>query len=346
MKADKIDRTKVLAELSKHSHPLDKHCEALYNIVTGQVAPDGVNVIKAAAIGEQMAATFKKGLPQSFYKPISTPIKTMALLKKVGKNKESSIALDLESYFLRILTVSQQRDVDLKELFKFEMCSIPPSLIDEYGCLRKGQKAPIVKHLGRNETSQSLPDTVIVDGQQLVYHVHWPCGGNASVLAASMNSRLDRYSSKVVLVFDKYKDSSAKDHERTRRGGADSAKFNLEMNTLLPKRDIIMKNNHNKVQLTRILSTFSMGSNVQIENKFDEQFGHDEADITMISYVLDAYDKGAAIIRVLSDDTDVFVLLVYWCYKRQMKAMVQMEKWDGTILFINETCCIESVDEE
>ena len=141
-----------------------------------------------------------------------------------------------------------------------------------------------------------------------------------------MKSRLDRYSSKVVLVFDKYKDSSAKDHERTCRGGADSAKFNLEMNTLLPKRDIIMKNNHNKVQLTRILSTFSMGSNVQIENKFDEQFGHDEADITMISYVLDAYDKGAAIIRVLSDDTDVFVRLVYWCYKRQMKAMVQMEK--------------------
>ena len=55
-----------------------------------------------------------------------------------------------------------------------------------------------MKHLGRNETSQSLPDTVIVDGQQLVYHVHWPCGGNASVLAASMKSRLDRYSSKVV----------------------------------------------------------------------------------------------------------------------------------------------------
>ena len=97
-------------------------------------------MIKAAAIGKQMAATFKNGLLQSFYKPISTPIKTMALLKKVGKNKESSIALDLESYFLRILTVSQQRDVDLKELFKFEMCSIPPSLIDEYGCLRKGKK--------------------------------------------------------------------------------------------------------------------------------------------------------------------------------------------------------------
>ena len=60
-----------------------------------------------------------------------------------------------------------------------------------------------------------------------------------------------------------------------------------------------MKNNHNKVQLTRVLSAFSMGSNVQIESKFDEQFGHDEADITMISYVLDAYDKGSAIIRVL-----------------------------------------------
>ena len=39
---------------------------------------------------------------------------------------------------------------------------------------------------------------------------------------------------------------------------------------------------------------------------------HEEADITLISYMLQAVETGAPIVRILSDDTDVFVLLVYW----------------------------------
>ena len=43
-------------------------------------------------------------------------------------------------------------------------------------------------------------------------------------------------------------------------------------------------------------------------------------------------------IRVLSDDTDVFILLVYWVYLEGLQCMVQMEQWDGTVLDINATC--------
>ncbi len=43
---------------------------------------------------------------------------------------------------------------------------------------------------------------------------------------------------------------------------------------------------------------------------------------------------------VLSDDTDVFVLLVYWVYQADLELLckVQMERWDGTVLNINATC--------
>ena len=70
----------------------------------------------------------------------------------------------------------------------------------------------------------------------------------------------------------------------------------------------------------------------------DGAFDHDEADITMISYVLEAANSGKRIIRVLSDDTDVFVLLVYWVYRAELECKVQMERWDGTVLDINATC--------
>ena len=64
---------------------------------------------------------------------------------------------------------------------------------------------------------------------------------------------------------------------------------------------------------------------------------HDEADISLISYMLHAASAGAEIVRILSDDTDVFVLLVYWCWKRRVSCRVQMEKWDGSVLDINAT---------
>lgn len=43
-------------------------------------------------------------------------------------------------------------------------------------------------------------------------------------------------------------------------------------------------------------------------------------------------------IRVLSDDTDIFVLPVYWVYKASIMATVQVENWQGKVLSINATC--------
>ena len=48
-----------------------------------------------------------------------------------------------------------------------------------------------------------------------------------------------------------------------------------------------------------------------METPDDGTFSHDEADVTMISYVFEAASRGKRVIRVLSDDTDVFLLLVY-----------------------------------
>ena len=44
------------------------------------------------------------------------------------------------------------------------------------------------------------------------------------------------------------------------------------------------------------------------------------------------------VIRVVSDDTDVFVLLIYWVHRAALQCKVQMEGWNGTVLDINATC--------
>ena len=64
---------------------------------------------------------------------------------------------------------------------------------------------------------------------------------------------------------------------------------------------------------------------------------HEEADITLISYMLQAAGARALTIHILCDDTDVFVLLVWGAWKADVQSAVQMEKWDGIILDINAT---------
>ena len=89
--------------------------------------------------------------------------------------------------------------------------------------------------------------------------------------------------------------------------------------------------------LANVLSTFNLGDNVTLESVEDGFFGHDEADITIISYVLHAAQSGKGVVRILCDDTDVFVLLVYWVFRKDLRCKVQMERWDGTIIVTNPT---------
>ena len=50
--------------------------------------------------------------------------------------------------------------------------------------------------------------------------------------------------------------------------------------------------------------------------------------LTTFFYLIDAANSGKSMIRVLSEDTDEFVLLVGWKYREEMECKVQMERWD------------------
>ncbi len=59
------------------------------------------------------------------------------------------------------------------------------------------------------------------------------------------------------------------------------------------------------------MATFNVGCNLTMDSYNDCAFDHDEADLTIISYVLDATRHVKSIVQIVSDDTDVFLLLVY-----------------------------------
>ena len=120
--------------------------------------------------------------------------------------------------------MGQQRSIDIADVFQFELSPVPPALIDEYGCLRKVDKAVLVKSLSVSAMTPCAPNVVLVDAGQLLYYVVWPVSGTTGDLAASFGTRLAHYPpvSKQIILFDRYDQyaPSAKDHERTRRGRA------------------------------------------------------------------------------------------------------------------------------
>ncbi len=57
----------------------------------------------------------------------------------------------------------------------------------------------------------------------------------------------------------------------------------------------------------------------------------------MIAYLLQAAEGAKSVIRILTDDTDVFVLMVW---KIQLHSAVQLERWNGVVIDINATCLL------
>ena len=337
---DSHDRDLIFAKVGTYPHPLEDNRPHLYNPVTGQIASPEVNVADSIEIGEKMEREFVASLPDGFYNAISSPIKTMFALKGQAKGTKNRPVVDLETIFLRLLMIGQQRKIELGPLFAYELCAVPPALIDGQGCLRKGNKSSLVKRLGVVDISPKPADTLIVDVSQLFYHMIWPHGGIPSDLVASIEERLGNYpdATMKIVVFDKYQDISAKDHERMHRANEVVIDYDFSITSHLPKRDVIMKSKSNKQKLASVLATFNLGETVRMETLDDGMFGHDEADVTMVSFVLQAAQSGQNTIRVLSDDTDVFVLLVYWVNRADLQCKVQMERWDGSVLDINATC--------
>ena len=56
------------------------------------------------------------------------------------------------------------------------------------------------------------------------------------------------------------------------------------------------------------------------------------------SFLLEAAKYGQNLICILSDNTDVFVLLAYLVNLANMQYQVQVERWDGLVLDISVIC--------
>ena len=103
-----------------------------------------------------MEREYIASLPNGFFNPSSGPITTMSVSKKQVKDKQFRLVIDLESIFLLLLMIGQQRQMEIEPVFACELCAVPPSLIDEHRCLRKATSQTLSNVLGYNTWDRTM----------------------------------------------------------------------------------------------------------------------------------------------------------------------------------------------
>ena len=334
---DADDRAKIKEELTQHTHPFKVVATSPMNIMNGHIGGSNVNVRDAAELGTEMLRSFYKDMPSGFYNSIRKRVTTMETAKKGVKVGDGTV-FDMEKLYGRMLVVSQQRHIDLRRVFSYELAPHPLSLFDEFGDMRKGTKATLVTKLAVLTSSVEPPDLGIVDGNAMILHVNWPKSGTVHTYVNSFRQAVKR-DHHVIVVFDRYRDNSIKSHERDRRtSGVSKLDIQLDINTPLPARDRVISNVKNKTQLIQHLCQGNQEPSVDMVGDDECIFGHEEADVNMVSYALMmSREHGCQQIQIVSDDTDVFVLLVHFYWKLRPLAAITMKRFDGKTIYITAT---------
>jgi len=66
-------------------------------------------------------------------------------------------------------------------------------------------------------------------------------------------------------------------------------------------------------------------------------YTHEEADVVIISYLLQLIQQGKTHIQVLADNTDIFLLLLFFCWIKKTSAYLTMRKYNDKVIDIKTT---------
>lgn len=198
--------------------------------------------------------------PSSFHKPLSKKVVTMSASRKHVKVGQEDV-YDPNLIYSRVLGLQHVRDVNLKDVMKFELAATP-SMFEENGDMRITKTKSILKKKLQVEVSDRLsssPDAFIIDGCAVLWVIRWPTKGTVEDfilnLLGYVNERLK--SCNTYLVFDRYHEKSIKNATRTARAGKEaSRRHKLDLHKPLPAQKVVLNVTEKKLQLIKLICTY------------------------------------------------------------------------------------------
>lgn len=357
--SDGKDREGIRHKLEMCINPLDpaSHPEGIVNIVNGIVGPSTVNVHDSVAIGSEQMSEFESTWPEHFHHTISKRVTTMAVTKNSMSVGETKV-FDTNLIYSRVIGLqASSRAIDIKQLLSHELAPIPTSMFTDAGEMRCSKAKSVLKNQLQVEVSSrkaSSTDVTIIDGSALLWVIHWPAGGTVKDYVSNFRRHIEKRLEKgdVYLVFDRYYEYSTKSVARSARKTEASRVHQLNVTTQLRPQKVVLTVTENKKQLINIICSELKGDTsfhrdhihkhklvitsqdktpIEISNggvilsRSDMATTHEEADIVLVQQMLTVSRENPAGITVLSDDTDVFVLLLHYYLEDGLKLLVTME---------------------
>ena len=111
-----------------------------------------------------MAVEFMSKLPTGFQEPLKKRVVTLEAMNKVKLGDTNAHVM--EKLDVHLLLVSQNRGIELCELFSYELYPMPSSLFYGYGDMRKGNKAILVNKLVVIATAPLFPSRCRIGRRQ------------------------------------------------------------------------------------------------------------------------------------------------------------------------------------
>ena len=104
IESDASDRLNIRQKLDKCVDPMhpEEHPEGIFNICSGRIGPNSVNVDNAVNIGKKQMVEYENSWPKGFNGPLSTKVVTMAASKK-GIKCGSSTIFDTEPIYSSVM---------------------------------------------------------------------------------------------------------------------------------------------------------------------------------------------------------------------------------------------------
>lgn len=306
---DNKDLAKLVEWFNGHP-PFSLTDSLLRNVATGITASekDDVNCDEADAIGWSIHEQLDGKAFQDVKLKKKDQVKTLRSLLKGVKVGKETVHIENSTLFWRLTTLVE-REGNSASYFEFELTATPTSLFtDRY--MRKSAKAALAHALTKG--IQYLPATsrgrFVLDGGCLLHRMSWPKKCTWRTILGLYSQYIQRhYGNCCVVVFDGYASGpSTKDHEHLRRGLYSSAP-DIQISADMPvyeNQHSFLSNSKNVHNLIAALEE-ELVCHGHTVHKADS-----DADTLIVSSVLELSSDGTQV-TVVSDDTDILVLLVY-----------------------------------
>ena len=203
-----------------------------------------------------MQSVFVKSLPTGYHNPLSGKVINMET--KLQNTKSSSVANTTKPdvMYQRELGLACIRDIDLREIFSYELSTLPLSLFKENGEMRLNNKSEIrTKVASLVSARKDVPTFKIIDGCALLWVVYWPPNDLVSDYIQSLFECVMHHLEECVvfLVSDRNVPDSVKHSTRISRADNTLDEHRLRIDSLLSAKNVCLNVTENKLQLIELI---------------------------------------------------------------------------------------------